>query len=118
MIIKAGEKPPPEWRERKNALKRGVVAKAKFTAARESFAEFQRTGLVEDGTSRTRANKMYAAYVKWETERGGSVMSQRAFGLQIRRFYSVKKGPGRIIFYVGVVPKVGVSEVFAEGGGQ
>ena len=121
MIIKAGEKAPAEWRERKNALKRGVVARAKYDAAREAFSAYLQEGIQKDVSLKTRAGKMYAAYLEWEKTRGGihpPPMSQRAFGLRIRKYFPVKKGPGGIIFYVGVGPKAVVSEVAAVGGGS
>jgi hypothetical protein len=117
-VIKAGELPPEGWRERKNALKRGVVARARFEAANADFPAFMLEGATLDAGSKTRASVMYAFYQKWAAKNRPSAMSMRAFGLQVRKYFPVKKGPGGIVFYVGVTPKADVSEVSAEGGGS
>lgn len=104
-IIKAGEKASQELRDRKNALRRGPVARKKLEDAYAAFAIFQQEEILEDPKQRIRAGKMYAAYLEWESRRTGDnppPMSMRMFGLIIRRRYVVKRGQGRTILYMGI----------------
>ena len=111
-IIQPGQRLSVEERTRKTQRKRGTVAKAKFAAADADFAAFKGEGIREGEGLHIRASALYAVYLKWREKRTESfpkdstffppAMSLRAFGIRIRRHFSVKKGRGGVVTYEGI----------------
>lgn len=111
-LIHPGERRTLEERERRARRKRGTVAKAKFAAADADFASFKNEMIREGDGLRIRAGELYAVYLKWRDKRLANMpkdstffppaMSQRAFGIRIRRYFSVRKGQGGVVTYEGI----------------
>lgn len=117
VTLAPGEKPPPEWLEARAAKNRKPHFRAKFEFANKNFTAFLAEGIQEDEKLRTRAGIMYSAYLRWFSGKSELIektpMTQRAFGMRMKRAYLWGRGQGRTVTYRGVAP-IGMLAVSVE----